>query len=127
MLHGNTADGFRAAMGDPLNEGCTQMLAVRALLAANVPPPDSIPYEDEMRVADTLAELVGIATGEAAYFSGGASIAALVAAVDGAHGAGTLANVKAACDGRNFPQAVNLLSGAKGDFEPPPQDGTATA
>jgi hypothetical protein len=119
MLHGNTAEGFRAAVGETLNEGCTQWLAVQALKASNIAVPASLPYAQEVSVAQALVDLVGEAKVKDAYFLGGANIAVLKKAVDDVMGDGTFDQAKTAGDAKDFAKARGLLSTAgMGDLAP---------
>ena len=120
MMHGNTAPGFRSAVGETLNEGCTQWLTIQALNAANIPLPASIPYAGEVSVAQALVDLVGSAKLTDAYLNGGGAIAALTKAVDDTLGDGTFAKAKAAGDGKDFAGAKQALSTAgMGDLGAP--------
>ncbi len=119
MLHLNTATGFRAAVGEIVNEGTTQLLTVKALRAANVAIPATIPYQDEMGVAEDLAALVGESVLTQAYFGGAAS---LIAAVDSALGAGTWVRFKALADARDYAGASAAISRPVGDFPEPTGD-----
>src|SRR5687767_13227772 len=99
MLHLNTAAGLRAAVGEVVNEGTTQLLTVKALKSASVAVPATIPYQDEMGVAQALADLVGESVLIQAYFGGAAS---LITAVDTAMGAGSWVAFKALADARDY-------------------------
>jgi len=119
MLHGNTADGFRAAVGETLNEGCTQWLAVQALQAAKIDVPARISYAEEVSVAQALIDLVGETRVKDAYFLGGDNIAALKKAVDEKMGDGTFDQARAAGEAKDFAKAKGLLSTAgMGDLAP---------
>jgi hypothetical protein len=71
MLHINTAAGFRAAVGEIVNEGMTERLAIKAMVAAG----DSVTgseatYTKERAFVDKLLTLVPEATAIHAYFNG---------------------------------------------------------
>lgn len=91
MLHQNCASGFGAAVGNTINEGITQTLAVKALKAVNVPLSGSIPYQDEMALVQKLVPIVGEGTLTQAYF-GGASI--LIKTFEATQGEGSFDKVK---------------------------------
>lgn len=110
MLHLNTAAGFRDAMGDPLNEGCTQYLALKALSLSGIAAPANPSYPEETELVRKLVALIG---GEGlvidAYFNGGAAIHNLMAAVDIRQGEGTFAQVKQLAAAGDFVGAGTLL------------------
>jgi hypothetical protein len=126
MLHLNTATGFRAAVGETINEGATQYLAIKALRAANVTLPASLPYAQETELTGKLVDLVGENTLIQAYFNGANT---LIAKVDQELGTGKWAAFKALADARDFPGAAAAITRPVGDFPTPTPspDGTAMA
>jgi hypothetical protein len=119
MLHLNTAAGYRRAVGETVNEGTTQYLAIKALRQANVALPASLPYAQETELAGHLARLVGEDIVIQAYF-GGANT--LIDAVDRALGAGSWTRFKALADARDFTGAAAALRRPLGDFPMPTGD-----
>jgi hypothetical protein len=109
MLHGNTADGFRAAVGETLNEGVTQYFTLKALKDSSIDPPKSIPYADEVEVATALIALIGEQSVIDAYFKGGDSTKQLIEWVDLLQGKGTFAKIKEAGDKKEWQKAKDLL------------------
>jgi hypothetical protein len=109
MLHNNTAAGFRSAMGDVLNEGCTQYLAVKALKESNIQVPATISYQQETDLVTKLVGLIGEAPLIDAYFNGGAAIKHLMGEVDIRQGRGIFAQVKQLAETRDFAGAGELL------------------
>jgi hypothetical protein len=94
MLHNNTAAGFRSAVGEAVNEGTTEMLAIKALKAAGVTGPSA--YPKQVEIVNAIAAFVGEDKLTKAYFSG---VGTLTAAYDAARGeAGGWPAVKAAAD-----------------------------
>jgi hypothetical protein len=108
MLHINTEGGFRAAVGEVVNEGVTQRLAVRAVQQAGESVVGSErTYQREQEVVQALVEIVGDATVTGAYFGGAASlISDYNTKVDDENGWATL---KALLDARDFATALTLL------------------
>jgi hypothetical protein len=109
MLHMNTAAGFRSSMGETINEGATQYLAVKALTAAGVTMPAVIPYADELALVRALVDMVGEDRLIQAYFNGGTAINELIARVDLSQGEGTFATLRQLGDAREFARAADLL------------------
>lgn len=96
MLHGNTAEGFRTAVGETFNEGITQYLTLKALKDSKIAPPASIPYASEVACAEALIAITEEQAVIDAYFKGGASTTAVIKKVDDELGEGTFAKAKAA-------------------------------
>lgn len=108
MLHINTGSGFRAAVGEIVNEGVTQRLAVRAVQQAGESVAGSEnTYQREQEVVQAITDLVGDETVTSAYFGGAASlISQYNTAIDDDNGWATL---KALLDANDFASALTLL------------------
>ena len=108
MLHINTAAGFRAAVGEIVNEGTTQRLAVRAVQQAGESVAGSEhTYQREQEVVQAIADLVGDEIVTGAYFGGADSmINQYNTVVDDENGWATL---KALLDANDFAAALTLL------------------
>lgn len=75
MLHINTAAGFRAAVGEVINEGTTERLAVQAVTAAGQSVAGSEnTYAQERALVERLVAVVGEPTLTNAYFNGANSL-----------------------------------------------------
>ena len=75
MLHLNTAAGFRGAVGETINEGTTEMLALKALEAAGVPATPGVQaYPTQVGMVRKLAAFVTEDTLISAYFGGAATL-----------------------------------------------------
>ena len=98
MLHLNTASDFRAAVGETINEGTTQMLTIKALQQAGVALPASLPYAGETGLVRKLATVVGEGTLTAAYFGGADG---LISAFNTIQGDGMFALMKAKADAKD--------------------------
>ena len=92
MLHLNTAAGFRKAVGEVFNEGCTQYLTNKALEKAKIDLPKNPSYVEEAKIATKLVELVGEDVVKDAYFKD--KTAELIKAVDAKLGAGAFQKMK---------------------------------
>lgn len=108
MLHINTAAGFRAAVGEIVNEGVTQRLAVRAVSQAGESVAGSEnTYQREQEVVRALADLVGDGIITSAYFGGANTmISQYNTVVDDENGWAVL---KALMDANDFAAALTLL------------------
>lgn len=106
MLHLNTAGGFRAAVGETINEGTTQMLTIKALQQAGVALPASLPYAGETAMVRKLATVVGEGTLTSAYFGGADS---LISAFNAIQGEGMFALMKARADAKDWTGADRYL------------------
>ncbi len=129
MLHLNTASGFRGSMGETINEGSTQYLTVKALTAAGVALPATIPYQQETDLVGDLVNLVGEDRLIQAYFNGGGNINALIGRVDLSQGEGTFAILRQLGDGREFDRARALLrpgGGTQQEHQPITDESTVT-
>lgn len=113
MLHINAEPGWRAAVGEQINEGATEHLSVLALRDGGVEVPDWA-YKEEVKLVTKLADVVGINTIKTAYFGGAKS---LRDAVENAKGKGSWAKLKAYADAKNYGEAEKLLNGPKVDEE----------
>jgi hypothetical protein len=70
MLHVNTASAFRGLVGEAINEGMTQRLAVRAVLATGQSVAGSEnTYQQEQGVVNALVGVVGEGVLQNAYFN----------------------------------------------------------
>jgi hypothetical protein len=108
MLHINTEGGFRAAVGEIVNEGVTQRLAVRAVQQAGESVAGSEnTYQREQEVVQALIDIVGDGTVTSAYFGGADTmISAYNTLVDDEDGWRVL---KVLLDARDFATALTLL------------------
>ena len=99
MLHLNTASDFRTAVGETINEGMTEHLALNALTAAGIPTTGTggaQAYPMQREAVAALAGLVGEDVMVNAYFKGSAT---LVDTYEALHGKGTWAALKTAMEG----------------------------
>ncbi|MGD8857997.1 MAG: hypothetical protein PVG33_16800, partial [Chloroflexota bacterium] len=108
MLHINTASGFRAAVGEIVNEGTTQRLAVRAVQTAGASVAGSEnTYQREQEVVQAIADLVGDDTVTSAYFGGADT---MIDRYNGLTDDDTAwATLKALLDANDFTAALTLL------------------
>jgi hypothetical protein len=107
MLHINTASGFRAAVGEIVNEGTTQRLAVRAVQATGSSVAGSEnTYQREQEVVEGIANIVGDEVVTSAYFNGADS---MITTYEDRAGENTWTALKALLDARNFDTALALL------------------
>lgn len=77
LLHANTARDFRGAVGEAINEGTTEHLAIKALTAAGLPtegPTGARAYPDQVTAVQQLIRVVGEDTLTEAYFGGAATL-----------------------------------------------------
>jgi hypothetical protein len=109
MLHNNTGAGFRSAMGESVNEGCTEYLAKKALNAAGVATPaGSSAYPDQVEIVTRLIAFTNEASMIAAYFNGPDG---LVLAYETARNErGSWPAFKTAADSLDLTQVAPLLS-----------------
>ncbi len=108
MLHINTASGFRAAVGEIVNEGTTQRLAVRAVQTAGASVAGSEnTYQREQEVVQAIADLVGDDTVTSAYFGGAPTMIDPYNALTDDDTA--WATLKALLDANDFDAALTLL------------------
>jgi hypothetical protein len=73
MLHINTATGFRAAVGETVNEGTTEYLARKAVTAAGIAVEGTgvpVAYPTQRAATEKLIKLVSEDTLKTAYFGG---------------------------------------------------------
>lgn len=73
MLHANTAADFRSTVGEAINEGATEHLAIKAVAAAGLPTvgrSGAKAYPDQVAAVGKLITVVGEGTLVAAYFGG---------------------------------------------------------
>ncbi len=107
MLHINTASGFRAAVGETINEGTTEILALKALADASVTPTAGVEaYPTQRNLVKKLIGLVGEETLTKAYFNGAAS---LVEAFETLQGVGSFAKLKTAMEALDSAKVTELV------------------
>jgi hypothetical protein len=115
MLHNNTAAGFRSRMGESINEGTTEYLAIKALNAAGVATPSgSTAYPNEVALVTALINLIGENPLKQAYFNGGNNIQSVIGDVDIGQGAGTFATMQDMAAAGNWTDAMNVLKPGHG-------------
>ena len=108
MLHINTASGFRAAVGEIVNEGTTQRLAVKAVTDAGSSAAGSeFTYQDEQEVVEALVDIVTEPTLISAYFGGAATLTSAYNTAKGDENAWT--TLKALLDANDFTGALALI------------------
>lgn len=107
VLHVNSSWEFVTAVGDEINEGMTEQLALDALAAAGMRLPAVAHYPQERALVAALTIVVGRDRMVEAYFQGGRSLADAIAAV----GPDTFQKVKGAASAHNAPAAIELLRG----------------
>lgn len=111
MLHINTASDFRGSVGEIVNEGITERLAIKAMVAAG----DAVTgsentYTKERAFVDKLLAMVSEATAIDAYFNGAAK---LVTAYETIGGTGSWATLKAELVKNDYAKAEAALQKAK--------------
>jgi hypothetical protein len=106
MLHNNTAAGFRAAVGETINEGSTEYLALKALKDSSIPLSTGVAYPNEVAFVTKLIGLVTEATLISAYF-GGANT--LIDAFDKKQGTGKFASMKTYAEAKNYTEAGKII------------------
>jgi hypothetical protein len=106
MLHNNTAAGFRAAVGETINEGSTEYLALKALKESSIPLSTGVAYPNEVAFVTKLIGLVTEATLISAYF-GGANT--LIDAFDKKQGTGKFASMKTYAEAKNYTEAGKII------------------
>ncbi|MEP6695760.1 MAG: hypothetical protein ABJA34_02655 [Pseudonocardiales bacterium] len=120
LLHWNTAAGFRAAVGEAINEGATEFLAIKAVAAAGLPtvgPSKAVAYPGQVTAVKSLMQVVGEAAVTNAYFNGAqvlidayeALMPGAFAALKGTGGLST-GSMMALLVPRTVPQKVALIS-----------------
>ena len=108
MLHINTAAGFRAAVGEIVNEGVTQRLAVRAVAQAGESVAGSEnTYQREQEVVQAIADLVGDEIVTSAYFGGANALISQYNTVLDDENAWAM--LKALLDANDFTSSLTLL------------------
>ena len=70
MLHMNTHEDFRGKVGETINEGSTEHLALKSLSEAGVPMSTGVAYPDEVAIVRRLIDIVGERVLINAYFNG---------------------------------------------------------
>jgi hypothetical protein len=89
MLHINTAPDFRGRVGETVNEGTTEYLALKALTAAGVSTAGTggaVAYPTQRTIVQSLIGLVGEGTLIQAYFGGAEQLVATYEALEGRSG-----------------------------------------
>lgn len=107
VLHVNSSSEFVSAVGDEINEGMTEELALGALAAAGVRLPAVAHYPQDRALVAELTTIVGRDRMVRAYFQGGQSLADLITAV----GPDTFQKVKGAANAHSTSAAIELLQG----------------
>jgi hypothetical protein len=98
MLHINTANGFRAAVGETVNEGTTEYLARKAATGAGVAVEGTgvaVAYRTQRAAVEKLIKLVSEDTLKSAYFGGADK---LIASYEELQGPGSWATFKRAAE-----------------------------
>jgi hypothetical protein len=107
MLHNNTASDFRGKVGETINEGSTETLAIKALKAASVSTASGTAYPGEVAFVGKLINLVSEQTLIDAYFGGAAT---LIDKFDKSQGAGAFAKMKPFAEAKNYTEAEKSLA-----------------
>lgn len=111
MLHVNTHSDFRAAVGEIVNEGMTERLAIKAMLAAGDKVTGSEnTYTKERGFVDKLLAMVPEATAIDAYFNGADK---LITAYESVGGAGSWAKLLVELKKLDYTKAEAELQKAK--------------
>lgn len=110
VLHVNSSSEFVSAVGDEINEGMTEQLALDALATAGVRPPAAAHYPQERALVAELTRVVGRERMVQAYFQGGQALADVIALV----GPDTFGSIKGAANAHNTSAAIELLRGHGG-------------
>jgi hypothetical protein len=110
VLHNNTAAGFRKAVGETINEGATEYLAIKALKAAKVSIKSGTAYPGEVGFVTKLIEVVTEKVLIDSYFGGATT---LTDAYDKAKGTGAFDKLKPLADAKNYTEAGKLLKAEK--------------
>jgi hypothetical protein len=135
MLHMNTAADFRGKVGEAINEGATEYLAIQALNKAGVKTSGkgiAVAYPDQEKMIEKLVSIIGEPALVNAYFNGAQS---LIDAVDALEGPGSFAKLKdkgtlatghadAVLKQKTFNDKINLIVG---NLHDPPTDADVTA
>lgn len=103
VLHNNCAAGFKDAVGEWINEGTTEYLALKAMREAGYPSDTG--YGKVLPMIGNLANLVGEQTLIDAYFTGADP---LIAAFDKLQGPGAFAALKAVVEKKDWDEAARL-------------------
>jgi hypothetical protein len=107
ILHNNTAGDFRSTVGETINEGTTEFLAKKAVVAAGIPlSTTAVAYPTQVSFVEKLIALVGEGTLTSAYF-GGAGI--LVEAYEAYHGDDSFTILRGFAEALNTTAADPLL------------------
>ena len=107
MLHLNTAAGFRGAVGETINEGTTEMLALKTLDVAGVPATPGVQaYPTQVGMVRKLAAFVGEDTLISAYFGGAATLTDAFEALAGKGSWATLKDYAEKLDETNFVKSL---------------------
>jgi hypothetical protein len=110
VLHMNTAADFRKAVGETINEGATEYLAIKALKAAKVSIKSGTAYPGEVAFVTKLVAVVTESSLIAAYFGGAAT---LTGDYDKIKGAGAFDKLKPLAEAKNYTEAGKLLKAEK--------------
>lgn len=105
MLHLNTAANYRGTMGETFNEGSTEYLARKAIVAAGIAVPAVTAYPVQIEITKALIALVGEDALISAYFGGAATLKDLVRT----KATGTWDQIRAAAEALEVDNAKNYL------------------
>jgi hypothetical protein len=105
LLHRHENGAVEAVMGTNANEGVTEYLTQKAVSGFGFTPSSS--YPQELKIAQTLANLVGDTAVETAYFDG--DVGAIKESVDGAKGLGAFDETVDAMMNDDYGRAKNTL------------------
>ena len=106
MLHNNTEAGFRGVVGETINEGATEYLALKALKDSSVPLMSGRAYPDEVAFVTKLVKLVSEPCLIDAYFNGASK---LTDKFDEMQGKGEFAKMKPLAEAKKYADAEKLL------------------
>ena len=105
ILHKHENGAVDAQMGERFNEGFTEYLTQKAVSGVGFTPSSS--YPQELKITQTLANLIGDTAVETAYFDG--DVGAVKDTVDGAKGVGTFDETVDAMKNEDYGRARNTL------------------
>ena len=105
ILHRHADRAVRFVMGDRFYEGFTEYLTQKAVSGVGFTPSSS--YPQELKITQTLANLIGDTAVETAYFDG--DVGAVKDTVDGAKGVGTFDETVDAMKNEDYGRARNTL------------------
>jgi hypothetical protein len=107
MLHNNTAADYRGAVGETINEGSTEYLALKACRESGISTSGgAVAYPDQVAFVTKLIGVVTEATLISAYFGGSAT---LINAFNDKQGPDIFAKMKPFAEARNYTEAEKYL------------------